>query len=65
MAYLEPGQKAFFKEHGYLVHRDLLAPEQIRAAQDALCGRASWPTAASCRPGSAPDRGPPFPPATR
>ncbi len=36
MPYLAPEDKAFFKEHGYLVKRDTLTPQQIRAAQDAL-----------------------------
>ncbi|MSR82637.1 MAG: hypothetical protein EXS58_06885 [Candidatus Latescibacteria bacterium] len=35
MSYLTPADKAFFKEQGYLV-KQVLSPEQIRAAQDAL-----------------------------
>lgn len=36
MTHLSPADKAFFKENGYLVKHDLLTPEQIKAAQDAL-----------------------------
>ena len=36
MPHLSPEDKAFFKEHGYLVRRNVLSQEQIEAAQDAL-----------------------------
>jgi hypothetical protein len=36
VAHLTTEDKAFFKDEGYLIRRDLLTPEQIDAAQDAL-----------------------------
>jgi hypothetical protein len=36
MSYLTADDKAFFKENGYLIKRDVLSEAQIQAAQDAL-----------------------------
>ena len=36
MPYLTSTDKALFREQGFLVKREVLSPEQLRAAQDAL-----------------------------
>ena len=36
MPYLTPADKVFFREQGFLVKQEVLSPEQIAAAQDAL-----------------------------